>query len=45
VIDLPEEVKTEATTATLKDGLLELKLPRSAESTKDKAVRVEVKAV
>jgi HSP20 family protein len=41
VIDLPAEVETEKVTATLKNGVLELRLPKAA---KAKSVRIEPKA-
>ena len=41
VIDLPAEVETEKVTATLKDGVLELSLPKAA---KARSLRVEPKA-
>jgi HSP20 family protein len=40
VIDLPAEVETEKVTATLKDGMLEMNLPKAV---KVKSVRVEPK--
>jgi len=42
VIELPAEVETGKVTATLKDGILELSLPKTA---KAKSVRIEPKAV
>jgi len=41
VIDLPVTVEAEKTTATLKNGILELHLPKAA---KARTVRVEPKA-
>jgi HSP20 family protein len=41
VIDLPAEVETEKVTATLENGVLELRLPKAA---KAKSVRIEPKA-
>jgi HSP20 family protein len=40
-VDLPAEVKTEGATATFKDGVLEVRLPKSA-AAKPKAVKVDV---
>jgi HSP20 family molecular chaperone IbpA len=42
VIELPAEVETEKVTATRKDGILELSLPKTA---KAKSVRIEPKVV
>jgi len=41
VIDLPSEVESAKATATLKNGLLEISVPKAAKAT---AARVEVKA-
>jgi HSP20 family protein len=41
VLDLPAEVDTEKTKATLKDGILELEIPKAASS---KGIRIEPKA-
>jgi len=40
VVDLPAEVETEKVVATLKDGVLELKLPKTAKS---RSVRIQHK--
>lgn len=40
-VDLPAEVKTERATATFKNGVLEVRLPKSA-AAKPKAVKVDV---
>ena len=44
VVDLPAEVETDKVTATLKNGMLELAIPKTAKAQKEKATRVEVKA-
>jgi HSP20 family protein len=44
VVDLPGGVDTENTTATLKNGVLELQMPKSAKSSKTKRTRIEVKS-
>jgi len=44
VADLPAEVETDKATATLKNGMLELAMPKTAKAQKEKATRVEVKA-
>jgi HSP20 family protein len=44
VVDLPAAVDTENVTATLRNGLLELQISKSAKSSKTKATRIEVKS-
>jgi HSP20 family protein len=44
VVDLPAEVDSEHVTAMLKNGMLELEMPKTAKTTKAAATRVEVKA-
>jgi HSP20 family protein len=43
-VDLPAEVETDKVTAALKNGMLELAMPKTTKSQEDKARRVEVKA-
>jgi HSP20 family protein len=45
VVDLPAGVDIENVTATLKNGVLELRIPKSAKSSKNKATRIEVKSI
>jgi HSP20 family protein len=44
IVDLPGGVDTESTTATVKNGVLELQMPKSAKSSKSKRTRIEVKS-
>jgi HSP20 family protein len=44
VVDLAAAIDTENVTATLKNGVLELRIPKNTNSSKSKATRIEVKS-